>query len=93
VADARAVLAEAGGKKNYMVGLQMSHPMWYIIGMFKIFIKRTDPFTQIWWLHSEQSNLADALRLVGMIEGRINHPPHAIKVVSDGETIFNWSRI
>jgi hypothetical protein len=61
--------------------------------MFKIYIKRTDPFTQLWWLSHTAENIRDALYMVGSIEGRINHPPHAIKVVSDGETIFNWSRI
>ena len=62
--------------------------------MFRIFMKPSHPFTQAWSFHSEQSNLADALRLVGMIEGRINHPPHAIKIERpDGERVFNWSRI
>ena len=61
--------------------------------MFKIYIKRTDPFTQLWWLSHTAENIGDALRVVGQIESRINHPPHAIKVVTDGDTIFNWSRI
>ena len=61
--------------------------------MFKIFTKSTDPFTQAWQLTHTAKNIRDTLYLVGLIEGRINHPPHAIKVVSDGEVIFDWSRL
>ena len=61
--------------------------------MFKIFVKPTDPFTQAWQLSHTATNIRDALHMVGSIEGRINHPPHAIKVVVDGDVIFNWSRI
>ena len=60
--------------------------------MFKIYVKPTNPPTQAWHFHSEQGNLADALRLVGMIEAEINHPPHAIKIERHGDLIFNWSR-
>ena len=61
--------------------------------MFKIFIKPTDPFTQAWRLSHTATNIRDALHMVSSIESRINHPPHAIKVVADGDVIFNWSRI
>ena len=67
--------------------------VWYIIVMFKIYIKPTDPFTQAWQLSHTAKNIRDTLHMVGSIESRINHPPHAIKVVSDGEVIFDWSRL
>ena len=61
--------------------------------MFRIFIKPSHPFTQAWHFHSSQDKLAHALMLVGQIESRINHPPHAIKIEKpDGDLIFNWSR-
>ena len=64
---------------------------------YAIYIKKTDPFTQAWSLHTRGwLTFAQVLQTVAAIEKRINHPPHAIKVTS-GETgdklVLEWSRI
>ena len=64
---------------------------------YAIYIKKTDPFTQAWSLHSRGwMTFAQVLQTVAAIEKRINHPPHAIKVTS-GKTgdklVLEWSRI
>ena len=64
---------------------------------YAIYIKKTDPFTQAWSMHSRGwMTFAQVLQTVAAIEKRINHPPHAIKVTS-GKTgdklVLEWSRI
>ena len=64
---------------------------------YAIYIKKTDPFTQAWSLHTRGGlTFAQVLQIVAAIEKRVNHPPHAIKVTS-GETgnklVLEWSRI
>ena len=64
---------------------------------YAIYIKKTDPFTQAWSLHTRGwLTFAQVLQIVTAIEKRVNHPPHAIKVTS-GETgdklVLEWSRI
>ena len=64
---------------------------------YAIYIKKTDPFTQAWSLHTRGwLTFKQVLQIVAAIEKRINHPPHAIKVTS-GKTgdklVLEWSRI
>ena len=64
-------------------------------------IKKTDPFTQAWSMQSRGwMTFAQVLQTVAALEKRINHPPHAIKVLSSAtnkmgtwKTVMEWSRI
>ena len=64
---------------------------------YGIYIKKTDPFTEAWSMHSRGwMNFSQVLQTVAALEKRINHPPHAIKVVSGREgdkLVLEWSRI
>ena len=72
---------------------------------YAIYIKKTDPFTQAWSLHTRGwLTFAQVLQIVAAIEKRVNHPPHAIKVTATetqdgcgkrggGKVILKWSRI
>jgi len=68
---------------------------------YGIYIKKTDPFTQAWSMHSRGwMTFAQVLQTVAAIEKRINMPPHAIKVESSEtnksgkwKTVLEWSRI
>ena len=64
---------------------------------YTIYIKKTDPFTQAWSMHTRGwLTFKQVLEIVTAIEKRVNHPPHAIKVTS-GKTgdklVLEWSRI
>ena len=63
---------------------------------YTIYIKKTDPFTEAWSLHTRGwLTFKQVLQIVAAIEKRINMPPHAIKVTS-GKTgdklVLEWSR-
>ena len=68
---------------------------------YGIYIKKTDPFTQAWSMHSRGwMTFAQVLQTVAAIEKRINMPPHAIKVTQSAtnksgewKTVMEWSRI
>ena len=64
---------------------------------YTIYIKKTDPFTQAWSMHTRGwLTFKQVLEIVTAIEKRVNHPPHAIQVTS-GKTgdklVLEWSRI
>ena len=64
---------------------------------YAIYIKKTDPFTQAWSLHTRGwLTFAQVLQIVTAIEKRVNHPQHAIKVTSGepgDKLVLEWSRI
>ena len=73
---------------------------------YAVYIKKTDPFTQAWrrqhWGITStfgKSGFQVALQVAAAMERRINHPPHAIKIVESdsknesGKEVMNWSRI
>ena len=67
---------------------------------YTIYIKKTDPFTQAWSMHTRGwLTFKQVLEIVIAIEKRVNHPPHAIKIVESdskngtGKEVMNWSRI
>tara|TARA_B100000749_G_scaffold209571_1_gene164522 strand:+ start:55 stop:306 length:252 start_codon:yes stop_codon:yes gene_type:complete len=73
---------------------------------YAVFTKSTDPFTQAWTKRQwgivgtfGKSGFQVALQVAAAMERRINHPPHAIKIVESnsknetGKEVLNWSRI
>jgi len=72
---------------------------------YGIYIKKTDPFTQAWSMHTQGwLTFKQVLEIATAIEKRVNHPPHAIKVIASetqdgfgkcggGKVVLKWSRI
>ena len=73
---------------------------------YAVYVKKTDPFTQTWSKSQwgivstfGKTGFQVALQVAAAMERRINHPPHAIKIVESdsknetGKEVMNWSRI
>jgi hypothetical protein len=73
---------------------------------YAVFTKSTDPFTEAWTKRQwgivstfGKSGFQVALQVAAAMERRVNHPPHAIKIVQseekngEGKEVMNWSRI